>query len=276
MFYPDFSLFDYTKWSDLLEKNTGITIPYERKLFLQTKIWSRMRELKINTFTEYWDVINKGVEGKLEWDQLVDRLTVHETSFFRHKPSYDLLRNDFSEIILRNNKFHYKIWSVGCATGEEAYSLAMLAQQLKDKSDKKSIYYGVTATDVSKAALSTGEFGIYSKDRLNEINKEYYGYLKKQNEIFSVSEHIRQRVAFGVFNLLKIQKMPEIKFDVIFCQNVLIYLNKEKKLEILDGFKRFLKPGGMLILNPVEIGNWKSSNMKRVNFKGTLAYKIER
>jgi chemotaxis protein methyltransferase CheR/type IV pilus assembly protein PilK len=275
IFLPDFKLFDYEKWSELLENRVGITVPKEREAFLQTKVWSRMRELGIESFLEYWQMINNGITGKLEWSELLDRLTVHETSFYRHKPSYDLVQKDFLKNINQNRMFHYKVWSVSCATGEEPYSLAMMLHSLKEQSEKENAYYGITATDVSKPALSLGSNGYYSKDKLKEIDFSYRKYLIKVNSnIFTIDDCIKERVAFGVFNLLKINEMPKIQFDIIYCQNVLIYFSKEKKIEILEGFKRFLKIGGMLILNPADIGNWKSKNMQRITYKRTLAYKL--
>ena len=275
IFLPDFKLFDYEKWSQLLENRVGITVPKEREAFLQTKVWSRMRELGIESFLEYWQMINNGITGKLEWSELLDRLTVHETSFYRHKPSYDLVKKDFLKNLNQNRMFHYKVWSVSCATGEEPYSLAMMLHSLKEQSKKENAYYGITATDVSKPALSLGGNGYYSKDKLKEIDFAYRKYLIKVNtNIFTIDDRIKERVAFGVFNLLKINEMPKIQFDIIYCQNVLIYFSKEKKIEILEGFKRFLKIGGMLILNPADIGNWKNKNMQRITYKRTLAYKL--
>jgi type IV pilus assembly protein PilK len=276
IFLPDFKEFDYKLWSSLLENRVGITIPKEREAFLQTKIWSRMRELGIKTYSEYWEIVENGITGKLEWTELLDKLTVHETSFFRHKPSYSLVAGDFSEALKANDKFHYKIWSVSCATGEEPYSLAMMIDAIKTESQKAKAYYGITATDVSKPALSLGNNAFYNNEKLNNIEPEYKNYIKKiGNDIFTIDDKIKERVAFGVFNLLKIDEMPTIKFDIIFCQNVLIYFSKEKKIKILEGFKRFLKSGGMLILNPTDIGNWKSKNMTRIPYKSTLAYKLD-
>lgn len=276
IFLPDFNLFDYEKWSSLLEARVGITVPKERETFLQTKIWSRMRELDIKSFSEYWLLVKNGVTGKLEWNELLDRLTVHETSFFRHKASYDLVNEDFTNILKNQNKFHYKVWSVSCATGEEPFSLAMMLEYLKFKIPNKNVYYGVTATDVSKQALKIGNDGFYDINKIKDIDLKYEKYLKKVSlNIFAIGETIKDRVAFGLFNLLKIDQMPTIKFDIIFCQNVLIYFSKDRKNKILEGFKRFLKKDGMLILNPTEIGNWKSKNMTRITYKGTLAYKLD-
>jgi len=151
-----------------------------------------------------------------------------------------------------------------------------MLQNLKKESDKVNVYYGVTATDVSKPALSLGNNAYYNKQKLHEIDDMYKPYLEDLNDnIFTIKKEIKERVAFGVFNLLKIHDMPNIKFDVIFCQNVLIYFSKDKKIEILEGFKRFLKRGGLLILNPTDIGNWKSDNMTRISYKRTLAYKLD-
>ncbi len=276
IFLPDFKLFDYEEWSQLLEKRVGITIPKERELFLQTKIWSRMRELGISSFSEYWQMIKNGITGNLEWSELLDRLTVHETSFFRHGPSYKLVEEDFNNILKSKNKFHYKVWSVSCSTGEEPYSLAMMLHELKSKAKKDSIYYGITATDVSKPALIQAENCFYSKEKVKEIDLNYRKYLTSVNSnIFTIDETIKNRVAFGVFNLLKIEKMPTIKFDIIFCHNVLIYFSKGKKIKILEGLKRFLKKGGLLVLNPTDIGSWKSQGMTRITYKRTLAYKLD-
>jgi len=276
IFLPDFKLFDYEEWSQLLEKRVGITIPRERELFLQTKIWSRMRELGISSFSEYWQMIKNGITGNLEWSELLDRLTVHETSFFRHGPSYKLVQEDFKNILENKTKFHYKVWSVSCSTGEEPYSLAMMLHELKSKVEKDSIYYGITATDVSKPALIQAENCFYSKEKVKEIDLDYRKYLTSVNSnIFTIDETIKNRVAFGVFNLLKIEKMPTIKFDIIFCHNVLIYFSKGKKIKILEGLKRFLKKGGLLVLNPTDIGSWKSQGMTRITYKRTLAYKLD-
>jgi chemotaxis protein methyltransferase CheR/type IV pilus assembly protein PilK len=276
IFLPDFKQFDYKLWSNILESRVGITIPKEREAFLQTKIWSRMRELGIKTYSEYWEIVENGITGKLEWTELLDKLTVHETSFFRHKPSYKLVAGDFSEALKKNNKVHYRVWSVSCATGEEPYSLAMMIDSIRNESKKEKVYYGITATDVSKPALSLGNTGFYNNEKLNNIDSEYKKYIKTiGKDVFTIEDEIKDRVAFGVFNLLKIEEMPTIKFDIIFCQNVLIYFSKENKIKILEGFKRFLKKDGMLILNPTDIGNWKSKNMTRIPYKSTLAYKLD-
>ena len=207
---------EYLQWSGLLAERLGIIVPMERKMFLQSKIWSRMREIGYHDYTKYWDYINSGIEGNLEWSQLVDRLTVHETSFFRHEPSFELVKEDFNEKILRAKEpLRYKIWSVSCATGEEAYSLGLLAHSVCRNSEKKA-FYGVTATDVSSPAVSLAKQAFYSMDKRKNIDKSLHGDLENLNrEMFTIKEYIKKRMAFGVFNLLEVKDHTQVSNGVV-------------------------------------------------------------
>jgi len=267
---------EYLQWSGLLAKRLGIIVPMERKMFLQSKIWSRMREIGYQDYAKYWDYINSGIEGNLEWSQLVDRLTVHETSFFRHQPSFELVREDMTEKILRaKNPLRYKIWSVSCATGEEAYSLALMAHAVCQDNVKKS-YYGVTATDVSSPAVALAKQAFYSMDKLAAIDKSLHDGLETLNhEMFTIMEHIKKRMAFGVFNLLDVNKPSNIKYDVIYCQNVLMYFERSVRGQILNGLVEHLNRDGLLVLGQTEINSWFHPKMKRVNKNRTLAFRLK-
>ena len=267
---------EYLQWSGLLAERLGIIVPLERKMFLQSKIWSRMREIGYQDYTQYWDYINSGIEGNLEWSQLVDRLTVHETSFFRHQPSFELVKEDLVEKILKAKEtLRYKVWSVSCATGEEAYSLALLAHAVCQESSKKS-YYGVTATDVSSPAVALAKQAFYSMDKLATIDQALHEGLETLNdEMFTVKEHIKKRMAFGVFNLLDVNKPSNIKYDVIYCQNVLMYFERSVREQILNGLVEHLNHDGLLVLGQTEINSWAHPKMKRVNKNRTLAFKLK-
>lgn len=267
---------EYQRWAELLERRLGIIVPKERKLFLQSKIWSRMREVGYTEYDQYWDFINSGIEGNLEWSQLVDRLTVHETSFFRHQPSFDLVADDLEEkIALSTQPLRYKIWSVSCATGEEAYSLALTAHHVCQQADKKA-YFGVTATDVSSPAVAIADQAIYPSDKLKNINNMYRSHISKvSDEMFVIKDYIKKRMAFGVFNLLDVNKPSNIKYDVIYCQNVLMYFDKAVRQQILDGLVNYLNSYGLLILGQTEINAWTHPKMTRVNKSRTLAFRLK-
>lgn len=264
------------RWSGLLAERLGIIVPKERKMFLQSKIWSRMREIGYTAYDKYWDYINSGIEGNLEWSQLVDRLTVHETSFFRHQPSFDLVHEDLlRKIHLSDGPLKYKIWSVSCATGEEAYSLAMLAAKTCENADVKT-YYGVTATDVSSPAVALAKQAIYSAEKMANIAEEYGDFLiSLNNEMFTISDKLKKRMAFGVFNLLDVNRPSNIKYDVIYCQNVLMYFERKVREQILDGLVSYLNRDGVLVLGQTEINAWSHPKMKRVNKNRTLAFRLK-
>lgn len=266
---------EYMRWSGLLAERLGIIVPKERKMFLQSKIWSRMREIGYQDYEKYWDYINSGIEGNLEWSQLVDRLTVHETSFFRHTPSFELVEEDLNEKILRAKEtLRYKIWSVSCATGEEAYSLALLANFVCQNSQKKS-YFGVTATDVSAPAVALAKQAYYSIDKITNIDKKLHDGLDTINhEMFTIKNEIKKRMAFGVFNLLDVDKPSNIKYDVIYCQNVLMYFDKSVREQILNGLVEHLNHNGLLVLGQTEINLWSHPKMQRVNKNRTLAFRL--
>ncbi len=267
---------EYQRWSGLLAERLGIIVPKERKMFLQSKIWSRMREIGYTAYDKYWEYINSGIEGNLEWSQLVDRLTVHETSFYRHKPSFDLVKEDLlRKIHLSDDTLKYKIWSVSCATGEEAYSLAMMASNACQNSDIKT-YFGVTATDVSSPAVALAKQAIYSVEKMDNIDQEYRNNLVQLNdEMFTIKDSIKKRMAFGVFNLLDVNRPSNIKYDVIYCQNVLMYFEKKVREHILNGLVAYLNHDGLLVLGQTEINSWSHPQMIRVNKNRTLAFRLK-
>lgn len=267
---------EYLRWSGLLAERLGIIVPKERKLFLQSKIWSRMREIGYTAYDKYWEYINSGIEGNLEWSQLVDRLTVHETSFFRHQPSFDLVSEDLQrKIHLSQDTLKYKMWSVSCATGEEAYSLAMLAANACKNSETKT-YFGVTATDVSSPAVALAKQAIYSVDKLRNIGSEYRNNIEQlNNEMFTIKDSIKKRMAFGVFNLLDVNRPSNIKYDVIYIQNVLMYFEKKVREQILSGLVAYLNHDGLLVLGQTEINSWSHPKMIRVNKNRTLAFRLK-
>ncbi len=266
---------EYQRWAGLLAERLGIIVPKERKMFLQSKIWSRMREIGYQRYDKYWEFINSGIEGNLEWSQLVDRLTVHETSFFRHQPSFDLVAEDIQAHINDSDEvLKYKMWSVSCATGEEAYSLALVAHHLCQQTDKKC-YYGVTATDVSSPAIALAKQGIYGTDKKTQINTMYHPYLTELNkEMFTLSAKIKRRMAFGVFNLLDVKRPSQVKYDLIYCQHVLMYFERDVRRQILDGLVTYLNRDGLLILGQTEINAWSHPAMQRVEKGRTLAFRL--
>lgn len=249
----------FRQWVDLLQARTGIFLPATRKSFLVTNLHTRMRELGIVDYQAYYSMVTDGARGQVEWENLVDRLTVHETRFYRDTHSLELINSQYLQPLLANRTdkaYTVNVWSVGCATGEEPYSLAMMLEDQLAGCDK--LYYGVTATDVSRAALQTGREAIYHSRRVKNVPPEIaLKYLTRvDDEHVQVSEQLRHKVCFTQLNLVQLDAQPIGEMDVILCQNVLIYFKHELRDRILNQLATLLKPNGLLILGSGEAFSW--------------------
>ena len=272
---PDFTEQQFVQWSRLLEERAGICISDQQRIFLQTQVNMRMRELGHDDYSQYYNKVVDGMTGMMEWATLVDRLVVKETSFLRHRPSIDFFRDLLQRKI--NNKTlneTYDVWSVGCSTGEEPYSLAMVMNDCFDLAQMEP-YYGVTATDISRAALSIGREGIYTDRKVAMLEpymqQMYFDQL--DNGRYEVKSLIKKRVCFNHANVLNIGDMPEISFDAIYCQNMLIYFRKWLRHDILDAFASRLKPGGTMIIGLGEVVDWSNEKVERLPTETVQAYK---
>ena len=262
---------EFARWVDLLERRTGVVVPPGRKTFLVTGVRARMRETGHQSYQKYFEDLLAGARGAIEWAALVDRLTVHETHFFRHQPSYDLIGKEWLPAHLQHTGGEaLHAWSVGCSTGEEAYSLAMVL----DEGTGAGTRFGVTATDISAAALTVGRAGEYPLQRLAELPERfrnaYCELLGEEN--FAVSSSLRKRVGFAQFNVLDIAKAPLKRLDLIFCQNVLIYFARERRVQLLDALAHLLKPGGLLVIGPGELMGYSHPELSRVGGPQTQAF----
>ncbi len=266
----------FQQWVALLESRTGIALPASRKTFLVTNLNMRMRELGVSDYQSYFTMVTDGSRGQVEWEILVDKLTVHETRFFRDRHALELIQKNYLEPLLaqqRTQSYTVHAWSVGCATGEEPYTLAMLMEHLFEQDDM--LYYGVTASDVSRTALKTGRNAMYHLRRVKNVPAEIAAkYLRPvDNEHVQVTETLRHKVCFTHINLLDLETQPVGEMDIIFCQNVLIYFKHEMRNRILTQLVTRLKPNGLLVLGAGEVFSWTHPQLEMINHEFTLAYR---
>lgn len=266
----------FQQWVTLLEERTGISLPDSRKTFLQTNLVTRMRELGLSDYQVYFERVTDGSRGNVEWEVLVDRLTVHETRFFRDINALNLIQDMYLEPLLNQNvstPYTLNAWSVGCATGEEPYSLAMVMDHAFN--DKQGFYYGITASDISRVALQTGRNAIYHNRRVTNVPEEIASqHLEPVDEQHvQVSETLRQKVCFTQMNLIDMDKQPVSNMDIILCQNVLIYFKHEIRDRILQHLISKLKPGGIIVLGAGEVFSWSHPELDMINYESTLAFR---
>ncbi|MGH1471908.1 MAG: CheR family methyltransferase [Cellvibrionaceae bacterium] len=285
---------EFEQWNKLLEERTGILLNAQQQAFLQTQISIRMRELGFTEYAEYYERVTNGIWGKAEWSVLVDRLMIKETSFFRHKHSYECVQKLIDERLFQQapnldiskidsdksadnkEKSHsesFDVWSVGCSTGEEPYSLAILLNDSFERANLKPLY-GIFATDISMPALSKARAGIFYERRLDTLSREdRIRYFKKvDNSRFKVIDKIQERLCFSQGSVLDKNTMPIEKMDLIFCQNVLIYFTQWRRREIVQNLIDHLKPGGVLILGLGEMRDWTHQKLTRLPDDKVQAY----
>ncbi|MCU0754501.1 MAG: protein-glutamate O-methyltransferase CheR [Xanthomonadales bacterium] len=266
----------FQRWVQLLEKRTGIVIPAARREFLESNLRQRMRETGHRCFDDYYSELQNGVRGALEWTTLVDRLTVHQTHFFRHQPSLSYIKDQWLPEYTARAEWTGAIeaWSVGCATGEEAYSLGMVLESGLAHLGRPA-YFGVSATDVSHPALAVGRQARYSNSKLREIPGEYIERHVERidDELFTIRDSVRRRIAFSVFNLLELDRLSVPTLDLVYCQNVLIYFARELRIQLLNRLAEVLKPGGVIILGSGELMGYVNPALERVNHRAVLAFR---
>jgi type IV pilus assembly protein PilK len=270
----EMSVQEFRDWQVLLENRTGLVLSDQRRALLQASLSTRMRELNIADYSSYYQQVTDGLRGAIEWSNLLDHLTVQETRFFRHRPSFEILdgylRRRISETGLRHP---LALWSVGCSTGEESYSLAIVAAEALRNCEQPELF-GVTGTDISMKALSKARNAEYGTRRLEQIEvdllERYFDPLGEGR--YKVRAALASRVCFARLNVLELAKAPFSGVDVIFCQNLLIYFRRWRRREILNRLVERLAPGGLLVIGVGEVVDWQHPDMLPVADDQVLAF----
>ncbi len=271
---PDLTDQQFDQWSKLLEDRAGICLGDAQRVFLQTQVSMRMRELGHSDYTQYYNRVVDGVAGMMEWSVLIDRLVVKETSFFRHRPSVNYVQQ-YLQTQINNQQLNsaFDIWSVGCSSGEEPYTLAMVMNETFEFA-RLEPYFGIIASDISRAALAIAKSGLYPQRKVEMIDtpfrQRYFSAREKGR--FAINRELLDRVCFNQANVLNINEFPAIELDVIFCQNLLVYFRRWLRHQIMNAFVDRLKPGGILVCGLGEVVDWTNDQVQRVAVEDVQAY----
>lgn len=256
----------YVRWQDLLEQRTGISFLHHKSI-LQKGLIQRMREIEADDFESYYEKVSRVPEGMAEWLQLVDKISVKETSFFRDQISFRSVRNHLLKRLsstAEQDNNTLDLWSVGCSTGEEAFSLAILANDVLSFLNKK-LYLAVFATDISSSALAIARQGRYQLKDIEGVPKAFrqkYFNTHSDTEVELTAE-LQNRVCFIQGNIQDMEQFPKMPMDVIYCQNVFVYFSRDRQHYILDQLVEQLKSGGLLMIGPGEVMGWKNPKVSR-------------
>ena len=252
-------------WQNLLEERTGMCLSPQRKSFLQTSLGIRMRELGCYDYKEYFKKVTTGSGGIIEWLILADRLTVQETRFFRDPDAMTFVKNhllDMAKTAPLSRSFD--IWSMGCSSGEEVYSLAMLADECLSP---LGLNYSITGTDLSTVVLRRARQGKYSIRKLETLPVSYRQRycLVVENNDYQIISRLRDRTCFSQANALSLEAFPISELSIIYCQNLLIYFRRWRRCEILNALAERLVEGGILVTGLGEMVDWQHPNLVQVD-----------
>jgi chemotaxis protein methyltransferase CheR len=278
----------------LVYQECGMHFDERRAHFLQDRLQRRLKECQLDSFYSYYRLLIS-TEGKNELARLLENLTVNETSFFRNKAQLDLFHKYILDDLLRRKQAHrdysLRIWSAGCSTGQEPYTLAMLV------ADGLAYYYlrnplpiempspkplipppwkvEILASDISYSVLRAAQQGVYSEPQMSSVDFSYrLRYFDKIGERYAVKRALKEVVHFDFHNL-KTEYLPQ-RNDVIFCRNVMMYFDEAEQKRLIDKFWRCLNPDGYMFVGHAEslLGLTEKFAMVHRN-SGTAYQKVE-
>lgn len=236
---------------------------------------ARMAYLGLEDVDSYLAVFDDSINARAEWLALIDLLTVKETRFFRQPEAYDCLAAYVEELLTAGpapNELSF--WSAGCSLGQELYSMAMVVESIASRHKPWLQWHGI-GTDISFNAIHQAQQAIYPETAMDFIPRQYRdSYMDhKLGGRCRVTEDIRARTHFFHSNLLHVDSAPFADFNIIFCQNVLIYFERDRQRWIIDALVDRLRVGGLLILGAGEDVAWLRHDVKRIGWQGVCAYK---
>jgi len=241
-----------------------------RTPFLEDRLQRRLKECQLDSFYNYYCLLISR-QGKHELAMLVENLTVNETSFFRNKAQLELFQRDVMDDLLQRKQesrdFSLRIWSAGCSTGQEAYTIAMQV------ADAMSYYYlrnpepresqvpkplvpapwrlEILASDINYSVLRTAQEGSYAEHQMAAVDYGYrLRYFDRVGERYAVKKSVKELVHFDFHNL-KTEYLPQ-RNDVIFCRNVMMYFDEAEQKRLVEKFFRCLNPQGYLFVGHAE------------------------
>lgn len=240
--------------SRLVQKSCGIKLTPQKKEMLRMRIAKRMRLKGQKSFLAYYRIVSS---DRQELVEMIDAVSTNVTHFFREEHHFRFLRRELPALAKRHGEL--RIWSAGCASGEEPYSIAMVLDELFGVSGDRGRTVGkILATDISTRILHQAEQGIFLRQDVEGrmpaslLQQAFQRGIAAQEGKVRIKEPLRRLVRFARLNLLDETYPFTRKFHVIFCRNVMIYFDQETKMKLLSRFHHYLADDGYLIIGHAE------------------------
>lgn len=271
---PQLSSEEFENLRNFIKDKCGLFFDENSKYILEKRLLTRLNELKIDSFKEYLFYLKFDKRRDEELLFIYDLLTTNETYFFREEYQLKAFSEEIlPEILSKKTEKSLRIWSAGCATGEEPYTIAMILSIKKDILENFKI--NIFASDISQRCLKIAREGIYGPNSFRSEREDYKKIFFTQidEHKYKIKDEIKRLVSFGYLNLLdkrQIAMLPTM--DIIFCRNVLIYFDMESRKKVIDNFYNKLSKGGFLLLGHAESLINISTDFVMRHLKNDLVY----
>ena len=256
-FKAELSTKDFEAFSQFIYTEFGIKMPPVKRIMLQGRLLKRIRELNMNSYTEYKDYLFSKDGQREEIFNFLNVVTTNKTDFFREPIHFDFLKTTvLPEFVNSQNRQPFKIWSAGCSSGEELYTLAITLNEFK--SSHAGFEYNMLGTDISQNVLSKAAKGIYPLNKVDiipiDLKKKYLLKSKdKINPTVKVRPELQRNLSLKYLNLMdSTYSNINETFDVVFCRNVLIYFDRKTQESVINKLSSHVKPGGYFFIGHSE------------------------
>lgn len=244
---------DFNFIRQLVASETGISLSEQKRELVYGRLSKRLRSLELQSFAEYCRYVGQNMQ---ELHELVNAITTNLTAFFREPYHFDYLRDELLPGLLRSNAAsrRIRIWSAGCSTGEEPYSIAMVLRDAVPAGQGWDAR--ILATDIDSNVLARAQQGVYAEERTSGIPERYLrrSFRRGQGDnagMLRVNDEVRSLITFRQLNLMQDWPMRG-PFDVIFCRNVVIYFDKPTQRRLFNRYADLLADGGHLFIGHSE------------------------
>lgn len=266
---------EFQLFRDTIYSHCGIYFDLDSKYLLEKRLGRRLSALEIPSFREYYQFLKYNRKKDQEMMDVMDILTTNETYFFREAFQLKAFTDEIiPEIIQRKSREgsrSLRIWSAGCSTGEEPYTIAML---LRDIRELQGWQIEIIGTDISQRVLQHARRGVYGKASFRSTDEAYIRrYFHEQDDGLRVSDTVRELVTISHLNLFDSNRMVMLgRMDLIFCRNVIIYFDLAAKKKVVESFHQSLCEGGFLLLGHSESLMNISTQFTLRHFKNDMIY----
>jgi chemotaxis protein methyltransferase CheR len=271
---PRLSPEEFRLLRELIQDHCGLWFRDESAYLLERRLWPRLQVHGLSEFAQYHRLLRFGAARRAELETAVELLTTNETYFYREPHQLRAFEEEILPLLAKENarERRLRIWSAGCSTGEEPYTLAILLA-------RSGLFEGwnvdIFGTDISRRVLAAARAGSYGPHAFRSLEGEAMKrYLKLEAGRWTVIPDLRRRVSFGHLNLLDGGALTLVgRVDAIFCRNVMIYFDVPTRKRVVQSFHEKLRDGGYLLVGHSESLLHVTADFELVHFKNDLVYR---